>query len=52
MTRLYAAAATAVAVIENGEVELTLEERGARCLAVDPTDSDLLYGPLQEPGRR
>src|SRR5215207_9662165 len=43
MTRLYAAAATAVAVVENGMVELTLEERGARCLAVDPKDPDVVY---------
>ena len=50
MTRLYAAAATAVAVIENGKVELTLEERGARCLAVDPTDSDLLYVGTSDEG--
>jgi photosystem II stability/assembly factor-like uncharacterized protein len=50
MTRLYAAAAPAVAVIENGEVELTLEERGARCLAVDPTDSDLLYVGTSDEG--
>ena len=43
MTRLYAAAATAVAVVENDRVELALEERGARCLAVDPKDPDKVY---------
>jgi photosystem II stability/assembly factor-like uncharacterized protein len=43
MTRLYAATGDAVAVIENGTVELTLEKRGARCLAIDSTDPDSVY---------
>ena len=43
MTRLYAAGASAVAVVEDGRVRLTLEGRGARCLAVDPEDPDTLY---------
>ena len=43
MTRLYAATGDAVAVIENGTVELTLEERGARCLAADLTDPNTVY---------
>jgi photosystem II stability/assembly factor-like uncharacterized protein len=43
MTRLYAAGHRAVAVVEDGKVRLTLEERGARCLAVDPGDPDILY---------
>src|SRR4028119_309906 len=43
MFRMYAAAASAVAIVENGKVKLTLEERGARCLAVDPKDPDVVY---------
>lgn len=43
MVRLYAAAGEAVAVVENGGVALTLEERGARCLAADPKDPDTVY---------
>ena len=50
MTRLYAAAATAVAVVENGRVELTLEARGARCLAVDPKDPDKVYAGTSDEG--
>src|SRR5919199_2313215 len=43
MTRLYAAGDSAVAVVEDGRIELKLEGRGARCLAVDPADPDTLY---------
>jgi photosystem II stability/assembly factor-like uncharacterized protein len=43
MTRLYAAGDSAVAVVEDGRIELKLEGRGARCLAVDPEDLDTLY---------
>src|SRR5215217_4254868 len=43
MNRLYAAADGAVTIVENGRVELTLEGRGTRCLAVDPEDPDTLY---------
>lgn len=50
MTRLYAAAATAVAVVENGRVELNLEGRGARCLAVDPRDPDKVYAGTSDEG--
>jgi len=50
MIRLYAAADNAVAIVENGKVELTLEERGARCLAVDPTDPDTLYVGTSDEG--
>jgi photosystem II stability/assembly factor-like uncharacterized protein len=50
MVRLYAAAATAVAVIENGRVELTLEERGARCLAVDPKGPHTVYAGTSDEG--
>ena len=50
MSRLYAAADRAVAVIENGRVELTLDERGARCLAVDPKDPDTVYVGTSDEG--
>ena len=50
MTRLYAAAATAVAVIENGRVELTLADRGARCLAVDSKDPNIVYAGTSDEG--
>ena len=43
MTRLYAVGNDAVAVIENGGTRFTLEQRGARCVAVDPKDPDTLY---------
>jgi photosystem II stability/assembly factor-like uncharacterized protein len=43
MTRLYAAGDSAVAVVEDGRTELSLEGCGARCLAVDPADPDTLY---------
>src|ERR671933_543653 len=43
MTRLYAAGHSAVAVVEDGRIELKLEGRGARCLAVDPEKPDTLY---------
>jgi photosystem II stability/assembly factor-like uncharacterized protein len=50
MIRLYAAAERAVAMVENGRVELTLKERGARCLAVDPKDPDTLYAGTSDEG--
>src|ERR687898_2291965 len=50
MSRLYAAADRAVAVIENGRVELTLNKRGARCLAVDPKDPDTVYVGTSDEG--
>ncbi len=50
MTRLYAASATAVAVVGNGRVELTLKKRGARCLAVDPEDPDTMYAGTSDEG--
>jgi hypothetical protein len=43
MARLYAATGESVAVVENGRMILTLEERGARCLVIDPKDSNTLY---------
>jgi photosystem II stability/assembly factor-like uncharacterized protein len=43
MIRLYAAADSAVTIVENGRVEQTLEGRGARCVAVDPNDPETLY---------
>jgi photosystem II stability/assembly factor-like uncharacterized protein len=43
MIRLYTAAASAVAIVENGGMMLTLEERGAQCLAIDPNDPDTVY---------
>ncbi len=50
MVRLYAAAARAVAIVENGNVKLTLEEHGARCLAVDPKDPDVVYVGTSDEG--
>ena len=50
MNRLYAAADGAVTIVENGRVELTLEGRGARCLAVDPEDPDTLYVGTSDEG--
>jgi hypothetical protein len=50
MTRLYAATGDAVAVIENGTVELTLKECGAQCLAVDPKDPDTVYAGTSDEG--
>ena len=43
MQRLYAVGPGVVAIVEDGRVELVLEERGARCLAVDPADPETLY---------
>jgi photosystem II stability/assembly factor-like uncharacterized protein len=43
MVRLYAAGDKAVAVIENGGIELAMEGSGARCVAVDSRDPDTLY---------
>lgn len=50
MIRLYAVADSAVAVIENGTVRLTMEERGARCLAVDSKDPDTVYVGTSDEG--
>ena len=50
MTRLYAATGDAVAVIENGTVELTLKGCGAQCLAVDPKDPDTVYAGTSDEG--
>ncbi len=50
MVRLYAAGERAVAVVENGGVELTLEGRGARCLAVEPEDPETLYAGTSDEG--
>ena len=50
MIRLYAAADGAVTIVENGRVELMLEGRGARCLAVDPEDPDTLYVGTSDEG--
>lgn len=50
MSRLYAAGADAVAVVENGGVRLALEGRGARCLAVDPGDPNTLYVGTSDEG--
>lgn len=47
---MYAAAESAVAVVEDGGVELALKERGARCLAVDPKDPDTVYVGTSDEG--
>jgi photosystem II stability/assembly factor-like uncharacterized protein len=41
--RLYAAGPGAVAIVEDGRVDLALEDHGARCLAIDPADPEVLY---------
>jgi photosystem II stability/assembly factor-like uncharacterized protein len=48
--RLYVAATSAVAIVENGRVKLTLEGRGAQCLAVDPNDPETLYVGTSDEG--
>jgi photosystem II stability/assembly factor-like uncharacterized protein len=50
MIRLYAAADSAVTIMENGGVERTLEGRGARCVAVDPNEPDTLYVGTSDEG--
>jgi photosystem II stability/assembly factor-like uncharacterized protein len=50
MIRLYAVGDSAVAIVENGRVELALEGRGARCVAVDPKDPDTLYVGTSDAG--
>ena len=50
MIRLYTAAASAVTIVENGRVKLTLEERGAQCLAVDPNHPDTVYVGTSDEG--
>lgn len=50
MQRLYAVGPSAVAIVEDGRVELVLEERGARCLAVDSADPETLYVGTDDAG--
>jgi photosystem II stability/assembly factor-like uncharacterized protein len=50
MIRLYAAAPRAVAIVENGRVNLALKERGARCLNPDPKDADTIYVGTSDDG--
>ena len=50
MARLYVAGGNAVSVIEDGSVETGLEGRGARCLALDPEDPDILYVGTSDEG--
>ncbi len=50
MPRLYAAGDNAVVVLEEGGVRAELEGRGARCLAVDPKDPDVLYVGTSDEG--
>src|SRR5215211_2234557 len=50
MIRLYAATDSAVAIVENGHVELALEDGGARCLAVDPESPDTVYVGTSDEG--
>jgi len=50
MVRLYAAGGEAVAVVENGGIELALEGGGARCVAVEPRDPDTLYVGTSDEG--
>jgi photosystem II stability/assembly factor-like uncharacterized protein len=50
MTRLYTAGDAAVAIVEDGRVNLTLEGRGARCLAANPGDPDVFYVGTSDEG--
>lgn len=50
MIRLYAVAHSAVTIVENDRVERTLENRGARCVAVDPGDPATLYVGTSDEG--
>jgi photosystem II stability/assembly factor-like uncharacterized protein len=50
MNRLYAAADSGVAIVENGRVELALENSGARCLAVDHDSPDTVYVGTSDEG--
>lgn len=50
MRRLYAAGPGAVAIVEDGRTDLVLEDRGARCLAVDPADPNVLYVGTDDEG--
>ena len=52
-TRLYAATGDAVARLDGPhgwEVELSLVGSGVQCLAIDPTDPDVLYAGLRDGG--
>jgi photosystem II stability/assembly factor-like uncharacterized protein len=50
VARLFVAGGNAVSLIVDGSVESGLEERGARCLAVDPKDPDKLYVGTSDEG--
>lgn len=50
MSRIYAAGAGAVATVEDDRTHLSLENRGARCLAVDPADPDTVYAGTTDEG--
>ena len=50
MQRFYAVGPGAVAIVEDGRVELALEEGGARCLAVDSIDPETLYVGTDDAG--
>ena len=56
MARLYASTGDGIARLEesNGawHVELSLRGSGAQCVAVDPTDADVVYAGLREGGVR
>jgi hypothetical protein len=56
MARLYAATGDGIARLEESAgtwtVELCLPGSGAQCLAVDPSDPDILYAGLREGGVR
>src|SRR5260221_9807471 len=56
MARLYAATGDGIARLDEvGEawaVELFLSGSGAQCLAVDPSDPDIVYAGLREGGVR
>ena len=56
MARLYAATGNGIARLDETEgrwdVEVSLNDSGAQCLAVDPADADTVYAGLREGGVR
>ena len=50
MIRLYTVSANALSIVENGGVQTTLEDHGARCLATIQEDPDTVYVGTSDEG--